>query len=362
MDAMDRGADGVGKAQSGWPVSAPNEGRQAVVDALGGGATDWLIVCHERPDGDAIGSALGMACLLEQLGKRWTVLIESELSPRFRFLPHADAVETAATAKVHAFQAVVAVDCADRARFAYAEPWIAANAVVVNVDHHPTNPRYGTACWVDSRAAATCELVFHLAQAMGVVLTADLARCLYTGIVTDTGSFAQQNTTRCTHQIAADLLAAGVRPDEIAGPVMEARSWRQTQLLQRALAHIQLSPDGLFSWLCVTRAMYDETGCTEDDSEGFVNFPRAIESVEVAAMFRETPDDRVKVSLRSKRCVDVAQVAQTFAGGGHVRAAGCVLDAPLSAAVEAVQFAVNRAIREAMPCIQAYWSSTSRPE
>lgn len=323
-------------------------------------ADDWLIVTHERPDGDAIGSALAMACVMDAMHKQWTFLIDEPMPFRFGFLPHFHEAQLTKNSPERKFQHVIAVDCADENRFLYAQPYIAADAVIVNVDHHQTNPRFGGAAWVDSEAAATCELVFHIVRALQIELTQDLAKCLYTGILTDTGGFAQPNTTRAVHQIAAELLASGVQPYDIAGPVLEARSWNQTRLLQLALNNLSVSDDGLYAALYVTRDMLDSTECTDDDSEGLVNHTRAVDTVEVGVLFRETLDGQVKASLRSKRCVDVALIAQKFDGGGHIRAAGCVLPLPLSEAMNAVYAEVKFGIQEAMPCIQAFLSSTSQ--
>lgn len=346
---------------SSWtPVPRSIAGLQDVIEVLKQ-ADEWLIVSHERPDGDAIGSALATACILDVFKKQWTFLVDEPMPSRFGFLPHFhDAVMTNA-APARRFQHVIAVDCADRERFRYAEPYIAADATLINIDHHQTNPGFGAAAWVDSEAAATCELIFHLARALRVELTQDVAKCLYTGILTDTGGFAQPNTTRAVHQIAAELLESGVQPYDIAGPVLEARSWNQTRLLQLALNNLQVSDDGFYAALYVTRAMLESTGCTDDDAEGLVIFTRAIDTVEVGVLFRETLAGTVKASLRSKRFVDVALVAQAFGGGGHVRAAGCVVPQPLSEAMDAVYKQINLAIQEAMPCIQAFLSSINRP-
>lgn len=320
---------------------------------------DWLIVTHERPDGDAVGSALAMACMLSAMGKRWTFGVAEPLPVRFGFLPHFGKATILDESHTREFHAVVAVDCADAKRFRYAASAIAVEACVINIDHHPTNPAYGTVNMVDSEAAATCELGYQLARELGLPMDEDLAKCLYTGILTDTGGFAQPNTTRAVHQIAAELLTSGVQPYDIAGPALEARTWRQTELLKQSLTTLTLSENGFAASLYVTRAMLESTGCTDDDTEILVGFARAIDSVEVGMMFKELADGRVKVSLRSKRCVDVARVAQGFSGGGHVRAAGCELTEDLATTMQLVQGKVREALMEAADCIAGYSSSIS---
>ncbi|WDM02764.1 bifunctional oligoribonuclease/PAP phosphatase NrnA [Alicyclobacillus cycloheptanicus] len=320
-------------------------GVNRVVTAISGG-DDWLIVTHERPDGDAIGSSLAVAHILRSLGKKFTFMVSEPLPHRFSYLPMFDTAEMIASPVVRTYKRVIAVDCADEARFAPVAACIDEFAEIVNIDHHQTNPRYGAAAWVDPAAAATCELIYHVARGLDVPLETGLAMCLYTGILTDTGGFAYPSTTRDIHQIAAELLACGVQPYEIAEPAMQSRSWEQVHLMQMALANLAVSNDGSYAALYVTRGMIDGAGATDDDAEGLVEFARSIDTVEVGMLFRETVDGKVKVSLRSKRRVDVSRIAQTFGGGGHARAAGCTLAADLDTAMTTVVEQVEQALAE----------------
>ncbi len=339
--------DLVQATRASWqPIPRQLERVQQVADTIAAG-NDWLIVTHERPDGDAIGSALAVASLLSALGKTWRVLVEEPLPVRFSFLPRYDAVSLVQTVPDRQFAQVIAVDCADVHRYAHANGYIEKNPVLVNIDHHQTNPGYGTVSVVDPQAAATCELVYHVVRALEVTLDADIAMCLYTGILTDTGGFALPNTTREVHQIAAELLAGGVRPYDVAEPALESRTWEQIRLLQLALSHLTLSTDGRYATMFVTREMLDSTGCTDDDAEGLVGFARSIDTVEVGILFRETLDQRIKVSLRSKRRVDVSKISQIFAGGGHTRAAGCTVSGSLREVMERVTKQVELALPEA---------------
>lgn len=306
-------------------------------------ADDWLIVTHERPDGDAIGSSLAMAHILHGLGKRWTFVVSEPLPVRFSYLPLFSSAVIAPN-ELRAYHNVIALDCADPSRFEAVHAYVGAQANIVNIDHHRTNPRYGAAVWVDENAAATCELVYHVAHQLGLPMGTDLATCLYTGILTDTGGFAQPNTSREVHQIAAELIGAGVAPYDVAERALEARTRPQMELLKLALANLTVSEDGRVASLYVTRAMLQQAGADEDDVEGLVTFARSIDTVEVGLLFREAPDGRIKVSLRSKRRVDVSRIAQMFGGGGHERASGCTLDGPLEAAMQAVMQAVGSAM------------------
>ncbi|MCL6488768.1 MAG: bifunctional oligoribonuclease/PAP phosphatase NrnA [Alicyclobacillus mali] len=310
------------------------------------GLDDWLIVTHERPDGDALGSALAVAHMLDALGKRFAIAAGEALPPRFRFLPMYDRVQALEDLAPRRFQHIVAVDCADEQRFAPVAALVATDPLIVNIDHHQTNPRYGWVACVDPLAAATCEVLYHVARALDVPLNVDLAKCLYTGILTDTGGFSYPNTTREVHQIAAELLASGVQPYDIAEPALEARTLEQMRLLQIALREMTIAPDGRYAFILVSQEMLASCHASEDDVEGLVGFARSVETVEVGVLLRERPDGLVKASLRSKRRVDVAAIAQQFGGGGHARAAGCVLKGTLAEAKLAVESAVIAALRE----------------
>lgn len=325
------------------PAPRDAESLNRVMTALAG-ADDWLIVTHERPDGDAIGSALAMAHVLQSMNKQWTFMVSEPLPTRFSYLPLFDTAQIIEVPVARQYRHVVAVDCADVARFAPVSACVEADAEIVNVDHHQTNPRYGVAHWVDPTASATCELMYHVARGLGVPMETGLAKCLYTGILTDTGGFAYPNTTRAVHQIAAELLASGVRPYDIAQPALESRTWEQVHLLQMALANLAVSEDGKYAALYVTRGMLEGAGATDDDAEGLVEFARSIDTVEIGMLFRETPEGKVKVSLRSKYTVDVSRIAQQFSGGGHARAAGCVLPTDLDSAMTAVVEQVELAL------------------
>ncbi|GMA61517.1 bifunctional oligoribonuclease/PAP phosphatase NrnA [Alicyclobacillus fastidiosus] len=328
------------------PVPRDVEAIKRVSHALDS-ASSWLIVTHERPDGDALGSALAMAHILTALGKQWTFLVAEPLPERFQFLPMYQRIRRISEADYGLYHDVVAVDCADEQRFEAVSKAVAANARVINIDHHQTNPRFGEASCVDAEAAATCELIYHVALELSVSIDVDLAKCLYTGILTDTGGFSYPNTTRAVHQIAAELLECGVQPYDIAEPALEARTRSQMTLLQLALRDMYISHDGRYAFISVNRKMLEEAGASEDDVEGLVAFARSVETVEVGVLLRERPDGKVKASLRSKRQVDVSVIAQQFGGGGHARAAGCVLEGPLTMARQRIE-AVVSSVLEAM--------------
>lgn len=308
-------------------------------------ADDFLVISHERPDGDALGSAFAVAHILESLGKKWTLMVSEPMPMRFSYLPLFQHAVVASDLVSRQYAQVVAVDCADRERFAALYPYISEGAAIINIDHHQTNPYYGIANLVDVDAAATCELVYHLARQLEVELTKSLATCLYTGLLTDTGGFSLPNTTRVVHQIAAILLASGVKPYDVAEPALESRTWEQMLLLKMVLANLTVPEDGNYAVLYVTQQMLEAAHATEDDAEGLISYARSIDTVEVGILLKEVAPATVKVSLRSKRYVDVSRIAQVFGGGGHVWAAGCTLRLPLPEALEVLTAEVKKALK-----------------
>jgi bifunctional oligoribonuclease and PAP phosphatase NrnA len=315
---------------NGWqPEPRQPEALAAIATAVRQ-APEWLIVTHERPDGDALGSALAVGHILSALGKPWTFVVAEEVPDRFRFLPKYDQIRQLSEVVDLVYPYVIAVDCADEFRFVGVSSVVRDDAMILNIDHHQTNPRFGRIAYVDDHAAATCELIFHLARALDVPLDTNLATCLYTGILTDTGGFSYPNTTREIHQIAAELLASGVQPYDVAEPALEARTRSQMQLFQMALRDMVISDDGRYAMIWVTQEMLSDLHATDDDAEGLVAFARSVDTVEIGVLLRERADGTVKVSLRSKRQIDVAEIAQHFGGGGHARAAGCVVDGPMA--------------------------------
>ncbi|PTQ55137.1 MAG: 3'-to-5' oligoribonuclease A [Candidatus Carbobacillus altaicus] len=292
-----------------------------------------LVVSHVRPDGDALGAQTAMAQILK-LFHIESVLVNEDAPPRrFDYLPgYRDMRRSVDTPLPGApYQYVIFVDAADRERIGKALSLLAPEAEIVNIDHHATNDHYGHINLVKPEASSTCEVIYDWIRSTRLPVSVELATCLYTGYITDTGGFRYQNTTPKVLRDAAELVQFGASPYEIAEHALEAISWEKIKLLQKALATLKLFASGKIAFLEVTQSMLEETGTTLDDAEGLVHYGLNIEGVEVAALFREQTDG-IKVSLRSRRAVDVSKVAQQFGGGGHVRAAGLTLHMPLDEA------------------------------
>lgn len=291
---------------------------------------DYLVVSHVQPDGDAVSSTLAVGWLLSCLGKKFTMINEGPIPKRMKMLWHAeDILNLSEQHPGRTFSHVICVDCADFARVGYTKQVFADHASIVNIDHHPTNDRYGAVNLVVPEAAATAEILYDLLNLFEVNWDADIATAIYTGLLTDTGGFRYSNTSPKVMSIASDLLSYGVNGPEIAETLLEEMTLPQMKVLVQALNTLSLSEDGKIAWVYVTPEFMELCGAVSEDLEGIVNYPRNIQGVEVGILFKSLKSGMVKASLRSAGKVDVAALAQIFGGGGHVRAAGCSIEGSL---------------------------------
>lgn len=303
---------------------------------------DFLLLTHVQPDGDAYGSTLGIAHLLQRLGKSFQIANEDHVSEKFSFLPLIERFQLSSEI-TRKFSCVISLDCGDERRLGQSAELLSQDAVLLNIDHHKTNDLFGRANLVDLEAAASCQIVYNLVQFMDVEPDRDMAYCLYTGILTDTGGFRYSNTTVEIHRIAAKLLACGVNPYEISDRVLETLTWSQLQLTREALGTLERDDSGQIAWIVIRREMLDRLHASDEDAEGLVSYARNVQGVEVGLLFREKNDGTVKVSFRSKYQIDVGEIALTFGGGGHARASGCTITGP----VEQIKQNVISKVRDA---------------
>jgi phosphoesterase RecJ-like protein len=295
-----------------------------------------LVAAHKDPDGDAVGSllAMGLACI--RLGKRTTLYNESPIPAVYQFLPQVGRIQRRLESP-EAYDAAIVLDCGDLARIGDHWPSVRRVPVVINVDHHLSNTGFGQLQLIDRQACATAEIVLRLIKALGVPLDREIATCIYTGILTDTGSFRFANTNAAAFAIGREMTELGVDPYEVAQHVFGSYSLGRIKLLNLALNSIEISPNGRLSLMTVTRRMLEETQTQPEDADGLINYARRIEAVRVAALIQEQtngcapPDGRTRfhVSLRSDGSVDVAQLAGAFGGGGHHSAAGFQVESTL---------------------------------
>lgn len=322
-----------------------HEGREAVARLLRA-AQSLLLAVHVRPDGDAVGSALGLGLALERAGKRVRFLVDGGIPRYLAWLPGAGRFEPPAPLE-ESPDAAVLLDCGDLERVGQVRPLLEQAREVVNIDHHPSNTRYGSTRWIEPGAAAVGEQVLDLLDELGLEPDEAVATALFASIASDTGGFRYSNTTASTLERAARLVRAGARPDEIARRLWEERTPGSLRLLGRVLEGLEVLAGGRFSRVRVPARLLEEAGAAEEDVEGLVNYPRSLQGVEAAALFQEVRLEgrpAVRVSLRSNRWLDVSAVAVRFGGGGHGRAAGCTVEGSLDEVVAEVSRAVEEAL------------------
>ncbi len=285
-----------------------------------------VLSAHVKPDGDALGSMLGLAIVLRGAGKKVVCYLEDTVPKSYLFLPGAgDIVDSAAEVEreISDYQRVVSValDCGDVGRLGKCWLLLARIRPLCVIDHHRGNRGFGDVNWVDPDRCSTAEMVCDLVEMMGLDFSSSSATCLYTGIITDTGSFRYASTTSHTHQLAARLIDCGASPGEINAKLYDNYSLGRLRLMQMVLATLELFADEQIAVIRVTKEMLAETDTGIEDTEMFINIPRAVASVQVAVFIKEGKNS-VSVSLRSRGHCDVAKISACFGGGGHTMASG----------------------------------------
>ena len=296
-----------------------------------------VLCCHVSPDGDTLGSALGLARLLEQRGKEVTVFVDDDINKSLSFIPGVDKVQRPEAGVIVEADLFVVVDASSFDRVGICNEVVKA-PVLLNIDHHISNTEFADYLYLDAEAAAAGEIMCDLFEAMGWEYDEAIAVDFYTAITTDCGSFRYSNTTSKTMQRAAKLLNYGVKPNEISD-MLDIRSRKTTELLAKVLPSLTFDYEGKVAHITITNDLYDK----ETQTDSFVSYPRYTEGVEVAVMFKAVEPEVTRVSMRSSN-VDVASVALSFGGGGHLRAAGCTIYAPVEEAKAQLLAVVGKAL------------------
>jgi phosphoesterase RecJ-like protein len=289
-----------------------------------------LLTAHARPDGDAIGGLLACWMMLRQMGKDADIALSDRVPYIYRGLPCASQVRHWNSVEGD-YDTVILLECdsIQRTRLDGLE-----NRFLINIDHHTSGRDFADVNWIDSSACAVAEMIYQLACSAGVAITPDMATCLYTAVLSDTGSFCYEGTDAHTFELAGNLVRQGANPVLIAQDVYFSNPAAKMLLLGAALA--TLHHEGRLAWLWVSQNDMDRTHAAEEDCEGIVNYAIAVRGIEVAVFLRELRDHSVRLSLRSKGRVNVATIAERFGGGGHESASGCTLDGPLPTATERI--------------------------
>jgi phosphoesterase RecJ-like protein len=290
----------------------------------------FVLTSHARPDGDAVGSTLACCEILRAMGKNAEVILHDGVPRIYQPLPFANTVVKADRVNGN-YDAAIILECdsIQRTRLQGLE-----QQFLINIDHHSSGREFANINWIDPKAVATGEMVYRLAREAGVTISPMIATCLYTAVLTDTGSFMFQGTNEHTFALARELVLAGADPVHCARNVYFGHSVAKMRLLGVALSNLHC--EGSLAWISVSHQQVEQYDAKDEDCEGLVNYALSIQHVEVAAFFRELPDGRFRVSMRSKGGLNVAAVAEHFGGGGHECASGCSVEGPLSEAVSRV--------------------------
>jgi phosphoesterase RecJ-like protein len=298
------------------------------------------ITTHIKPDGDGLGSSLGLCWLLRSLGKSAEVIVRGDIPSSYQSLPGAGDIRDVYAVDKD-YDANFVIECSDLER-----PGIKGlgDQLTVNIDHHATSEQFGTINWIDPTASAVGEMIYNLCKAIGGRVTREIAECVYMALVTDTGSFHFSNTTDRTLKVASELIKAGVKPAEISEAVYNNYPWSRIELLRQVLATVRRDESGRVAFMRQTLKMREDAEAVDGDNNGFVNIPLAARDVLAAVYMREIGPDQYRVSLRSKGDINVAKVAERFGGGGHRNAAGLRVEGDWYDKEREIVKAVNDAI------------------
>lgn len=307
------------------------------------GAKRVIIASHYSPDGDGIGSTIALGMVLEGMGKKCVLYNRDKVPDNLQFLPNADRI----VKKINAddeFDMAIMVDCAQPSRISDEFAAHKKLGTIGLIDHHQLEKSQADFLLLDSEAASAGEVVFRLVKHAGLKAGPQLAQCIYTTLVVDTGFFKYSATNAHVFEVAAELVKAGASPWVVAKNMEESFPASRMKLLAQSLATLEVELGGRYATMEVTERMLKDTGSTMEVSEEFATYPRAIAGVEVAALFRDIGDGVIKVSLRSKDLVDVVVIARPMGGGGHARAAGVRVRASMQEAKAKIKSAVEASL------------------
>lgn len=287
-----------------------------------------FIAAHIHPDGDAVGSVLGMGLALEQIKKKVTLYIQDAIPAVYQFLPSVHQIRKD-PGDIKQFDAAVILDCSDLHRIGSLAEAVSRIPMLINIDHHTTNTRFGKLQLIDPEASSTAEIVYRIIREMNIPIDKGIAYALYTGIMADTGSFRFSNTTPAAFEISHEMVKCGADPHRVAHHVYETISLNRIKLLTMIFDSIEVSENGNLSIMTLTQNMLAASGTEVEDVNGLINYARRIEKVRLAVLLYERktrngrrPGSEFHVSLRSDGSVNAAAIATSFGGGGHHNAAG----------------------------------------
>jgi len=288
---------------------------------------NFLITSHINLDGDAIGSELAFYSILKKLKKRPIILNQSKLPKVYDFLPGVNNIRYLEDDYIDtkSIDVGIALDCSNVKRMGKTFEIFKNIKTIINIDHHASNENFGDLNYVDSSVSSVGEIIYKLLRFINVdLLDEDISTCLFTSILTDTGSFRYSNVSSKTFKIASDLTSFGIKPHLIAANIYNRNTYPGLKLLGEALSTLEVDSSNYFSWLTISRKMLNNTKANDEEIEGIIDVATTLDNTEVSILFRETKDNKIKISFRSKGNFDVNKFAGKFNGGGHPNAAGCL--------------------------------------
>jgi bifunctional oligoribonuclease and PAP phosphatase NrnA len=279
------------------------------------------ITCHISPDGDSIGSVIGLTIALRRLNKDAYIISKEQLPGIYSFLPYSDEINGECYKPTESTDCVIVLDCGNMERINFLLDSNKRNYVLVNIDHHLTNGLYGEINYIDTKASAVGEIVYTLLKTLDIEIDKDIAQCLYTAVMTDCGSFRYSNTTPNTHYIAADLISTGIDFNDIFQRVYENKKFKNIKLLGKIIENMELALNEKVCVMQLTKSMCEDLNVDSKNVDEVINIGMQVEGVEVTVLFKEL-EEGTKVSLRSRFQFDVRRLAEAFGGGGHTKASG----------------------------------------
>jgi len=288
---------------------------------------NFLITSHINLDGDAIGSELAFYSILKKLKKKAIILNQGKLPKVYDYLPGVNKVQYLKDNYIDtkSIDVGIALDCSNVKRMGKTYEIFRNIKTVINIDHHTSNENFGDLNYVDSSVSSVGEIIYELIRYIDIdLLDKDISTCLFTSILTDTGSFRYSNVSSKTFNTAADLTSFGIKPHLIAANIYNRNTYPGLKLLGEALSTLEVTDSNYVSWLTITRKMLNNTKANDEEIEGIIDVATTLDNNEISILFRETKDNKIKISFRSKGNFDVNKFAGKFNGGGHPNAAGCL--------------------------------------
>ena len=307
---------------------------------------NFLITTHVYPDGDAIGSQIALCILLKRMEKKVDLINSFPLPARYKFLPNSELIKHNVT--LPDSELAFVLDVGSKGRLGNMRDHINNIKTVINIDHHLGNDRFGIINWIDSNMSSVGEQIFQLYKYMDLEIKKPEAICLYTAIVTDTGSFQYSNTSAETHLAVSELLETGIDHTWICNQIYQNIPKSKLKLLRLALETLSFDAKEKIGYMFITSDMYAKACATEEDSEEIVEYARNVKGVEVGILFKEHSQGNIKISFRSRSKIDVREIASKFGGGGHHNAAACMINGELNTVLKKVVRAASFEIESSM--------------